>query len=514
MFSYIKQAFLENYHDSSFIKTQKVITFVYFSLIVASLLFIMLIVQNLIADRELFSLLNIVLFSMIVISLVSLVILKSGYYEFASNMMVLLSLVAFGLYILLGEMKVRLGAAIAPYQFIIFLIFSTLFCTRLITIITTVLILILGNAALILSPLLHEIEVRISTVNFSFEVIIISAISYLLISIMNRTIIKLEEEADNEEQLNNVKNLLASVQDISNNLASSSGNMNVISSSFSENAQNQAAFAEEITATIEEITAGVENVAQSAEYQYNSINSLIERMNELSNIILDMEIKIAQTLQLTENITTHAKSGESTLKDMNDSMVKITDSSGEMTSIVQIIMDISDQINLLSLNAAIEAARAGDAGRGFAVVADEISKLADRTASSVKEIEILINANDDEMKKGMSSVYTTVDIISQIIEGVTNINDMVNLLSDFMKKQTEANDIVNKEADTVKVRSEEIKNASVEQKTATTEVVKSISNINELTQANAEGAQSMSVNVSSIAEMSDSLKDRVNSFNL
>ncbi len=514
MFSFIKNEFLKKYADESFIQKQRAVTFIYFAFIVAVLLLIMLITQNIIMERDFLSLLNIVLLSMTLISLASLLILRAGHYSIAATMMVLLSLIAFGFYVLFGEMKVRLGAAVAPYQFIIFIFFSSLFCTRIITFITTILILIIGNAAFIMSPLLQEAEVRISVINFTFEVIVISTISYLLLTIMNKTIVKLEDEADNEEQLNNIKNLLASIQDISSNLASSSGNMNVISSSFSDNAQNQAAFAEEITATIEEITAGVDNVASSAEYQYNSINSLIERMNELSQIILDMEIKIAQTLQLTENITTHAKSGENTLKEMNDSMVKISSSSGEMTSIVQIIMDISDQINLLSLNAAIEAARAGDAGRGFAVVADEISKLADRTATSVKEIETLINANEDEMKKGMSSVYTTVDIISQIIDGVTNINDMVNLLSDFMNRQTDANEIVNREADTVKIRSEEIKNASEEQKTATSEVVKSISNINELTQANAEGAQSMSENVSSIAEMSDSLKDRVNSFNL
>jgi methyl-accepting chemotaxis protein len=107
---------------------------------------------------------------------------------------------------------------------------------------------------------------------------------------------------------------------------------------------------------------------------------------------------------------------------MDDGMKKIGASSGEMTGIVEIINSISDQINLLSLNAAIEAARAGDAGRGFAVVADAISKLADQTATSIKDIDGLIRANTEEIERGISNARTTIETISGIIEGVESIN--------------------------------------------------------------------------------------------
>ena len=87
-------------------------------------------------------------------------------------------------------------------------------------------------------------------------------------------------------------------------------------------------------------------------------------------------------------------------------------SSREMMGIVDIINDISEKINLLSLNAAIEAARAGDAGRGFAVVADEISKLADQTAISIKEIDRLIKVNNDEITAGGDNIDSAIDTIS------------------------------------------------------------------------------------------------------
>ncbi|MEJ5361154.1 MAG: methyl-accepting chemotaxis protein, partial [Spirochaetota bacterium] len=296
---------------------------------------------------------------------------------------------------------------------------------------------------------------------------------------------------------------------ISFKLAASSGRMTETSKNFSKNAQNQAAIAEEITATIEEISAGVENVANNAEYQYNDIVQFADQTSTLSELISKMEDKINNALQRTLGIKEHAKSGSRQLDEMNDSIGTISQSSGEMTGIVNIIKEISDQINLLSLNAAIEAARAGDAGRGFAVVADEISKLADRTSSSVKEIETLINANEREIQKGKGNVEQTVATMSGIIQGVDEINTMVGLLAEFMQQQSQVNAQVMSTSNEVKKRAEEIRNASEEQKNASSEIVKSISGINELTQANASGALVLAESSEDILVMSEILEKQV-----
>ncbi|PKL15559.1 MAG: methyl-accepting chemotaxis protein, partial [Spirochaetae bacterium HGW-Spirochaetae-5] len=150
--------------------------------------------------------------------------------------------------------------------------------------------------------------------------------------------------------------------------------------------------------------------------------------------------------------------------------------------------------------------------RGFAVVADEISKLADQTFSSVKDISNLIKAGENETKHGINTVNIVVLSLSKIIDGVTRINQMVESMSEFMNSQYSTNQDVNREASDVKERSEEIKNAAMEQKNATNEIVKSISTITELTQANAIGAEEMAANAKAISQIAENLDERVEDF--
>jgi methyl-accepting chemotaxis protein len=288
--------------------------------------------------------------------------------------------------------------------------------------------------------------------------------------------------------------------------------MSTAAVSFSDNAQNQAASAEQVTATVEEVSAGVENVEANTLEQFKRLGEFIKQMQKLSESINEMGDKLKETVNLSSDIAATAKFSENSLNDMTASMSRISESSSEMTGIVDIINDISEKINLLSLNAAIEAARAGDAGRGFAVVADEISKLADQTASSIKEIDKFIRSNNEEISRGMGNVESAIDTISTIISGVNRIGEMTNLLGEFMKKQLDTNALVNRDALEMRSRSEEMKGATEEQKTAVSEIVKSVSNINELTQANASGAEEMAGTSESLASMAENLKRTVDYF--
>lgn len=348
------------------------------------------------------------------------------------------------------------------------------------------------------------------TMDNGVSLVIISILTYMIYYINDRALGRSEEESHkNQEQYNVLSALLGSVQKTSEKLAQSSEELSGASHILSSNAQNQAASAEEITATIEEISAGVDNISSSTVSQTSSMDSLVSQMRAFSEEVTRTQDDLKKMLLQTEEITGYAQKGDNNLQWMSDSMQRISESSGEMSNIISMINDISDQINLLSLNAAIEAARAGDAGRGFAVVADEISKLADRTSQSVNEISGLIAGNNNEINRGRENVEVTVDTLKRIISGVQGMYEMMHTISKQIEKQLVQNKQIQSETVSVKDQSDTIKAATEEQKTASEEIVKSIGSINEASQANASGAEEIAGNAEEIASIADQLKNEV-----
>jgi methyl-accepting chemotaxis protein len=311
-----------------------------------------------------------------------------------------------------------------------------------------------------------------------------------------------------------IRDVMKSIQQLSSEFASSSDEMSAATVSFSDNAQSQAASAEQVTASIEEISAGMDSISTGADDQFSRLNDLISQMAELSRTITDLGSTIAVAVSSTDQIALSAKAGEKSLIEMTGIMGKINESSSDMRGIVSIITNISSQINLLSLNAAIEAARAGDSGRGFAVVADEISKLADQTASSIKDIERLIIENNTMIGHGMVGVTTSTETFASIMSSITAVADTMKKTGDSMQSQIMLNQRVNIEAGKVRENSESIRSATNEHKIAISDIVRSVSSINELTQANAGGAEEMASNAQDLSHRADSLREAISFFRI
>ncbi len=314
--------------------------------------------------------------------------------------------------------------------------------------------------------------------------------------------------------MSKLQSVLSKVVEVSQSLASSSIQMNRTIDSFADNIQTEASSVEEVNATLEELAASEDNILMSTEFQQESFDKLNSRADDLKDIIENVGRNIQNAVEKTGIITSQAKSSEDEMNQMVSIMSRTYEGSKDMLNIIKIINDISEQINLLSLNAAIEAARAGDAGRGFAVVADEIGHLADETTTSLKQIDSLIKQNNSNINIGLDKVQAAISNVNLILGGIESTNEMIKEISSLTDRQVSTNDQVNLGMSEVYEKSDLIANTIKEGKIAIDEIVKSITGINDMTQHNASGAEELSASSEEISTMAELLKEEVDFFKL
>jgi methyl-accepting chemotaxis protein len=426
--------------------------------------------------------------------LTGLVLLRKGRYLVAAN-----------IFIMFATMAVIAGLIRQPFQEINLSLTSYIYfvypCIAMCAIFSNIsfltvvcALLILADTALFLilremMPATDRKMILIAFNNTVFSIVFVYIISFFIMKIFRHSVDLANIESRKNQEANIfIKKIL---RESSGRVVEAMQKMSIQSDAFSETAHDQASSINRIYTTIDTVSMGIDDVSNNAREQSSDLNALISILDELSHIIREIDAAIGDSLAATDDIVRRARDGETHLRAMEERIGRVKGSSSEMADIIAIINDISDQINLLSLNAAIEAARAGDSGRGFAVVADAISKLADETASSIKSIETIIKTNEEEIDKGLSGVVMTVSSISTIIEGINAVNEKIRALSDYKKKQSETNEVVNRNAVMVRKRSDEITVAAEKQKSAIADIAKTVAVINDVSQNNSAHAVKM-----------------------
>lgn len=244
----------------------------------------------------------------------------------------------------------------------------------------------------------------------------------------------------------------------------------------------QASSSEEMSAGVEEMSASIRSTAFGAKKQNEITKNANELVLSMESSIFSIHDLMRSTERETKQMEEETKLGRQALESTLIAMSDIEASVDHTSNVIQVIGEISDKIGLLSLNASIEAARAGDAGRGFAVVASEISKLGEQTLSNTKRILEAVSKASSSTKSGRVAVSNTEKTFTQIGKSVETTIELIKQSSEMTKKQLELVKNVKESFEKLTISSIEIEQNTNEQASTSEELAKSIATITEGTE--------------------------------
>ncbi|WP_005037338.1 methyl-accepting chemotaxis protein [Holophaga foetida] len=202
--------------------------------------------------------------------------------------------------------------------------------------------------------------------------------------------------------------------------------------------ERAASGATELAATTQELEAATSDISRSADAQRSEVGRSSQAIQAVAKSVEDVRHRTSQAEKLSAASLQASSEGMTNVGESTDAMAAIQESSEKVGRITTLIADIARQTNLLSLNAAIEAAKAGVHGRGFAVVADEIRKLAERSGSAAREISGLIEESGERVGVGSRAVQNVNASLQLIQENIRDYADQIKEIASSMEAQSQA----------------------------------------------------------------------------
>ncbi len=282
------------------------------------------------------------------------------------------------------------------------------------------------------------------------------------------------------------KGVVAEVKQASDNVASAGLQLNASANQMSSLSSGQALRAQQVAASATEMSQTVTDVAHNVSGIAESAADTVKVAKEGEQVV---EKSVVEVKEIAETVDKSAEFVRS-----------LGERSDQIGEIISVINDIADQTNLLALNAAIEAARAGEQGRGFAVVADEVRKLAERTGQSTNEIGTMIKAIQEEVRNAF--------------DAMENATNKVNVGVELSARAGESLKAIVKKADDLQLMVQQIASATEEMSATSDEISKDIEQIASVSRETSMSSEQTTQAASELSKLSVNLQKTMGGFKL
>lgn len=311
-----------------------------------------------------------------------------------------------------------------------------------------------------------------------------------------------------------MKEMISSMGNISSRLGTQADTSDNMSRQMETAASIQSESMGELNSTVDQLSLSVYEIAENA----TKLAGVVADTKEDSN---NVEQKMQETVDVSkkgrqdmERVGRELDNIRASIRNLEEAVNKVGTASGEIVAIVQLIGNIAEETNLLSLNASIEAARAGEAGRGFAVVASEIGKLANNSTDSVEHISKLIGEvnslvadavrqtgnSADDIGKSSGLIHTAIDTFEKIF---VNIQETSELIDNMVGKINEVDEVA-----------ANVAAISEEQAASSDEILATSENMLEQAKGIAKNSANVAEESKSLTASSEELADQVKLFRI